>query len=136
MFKRSVHTMALATLALVGTQAEAQSGAQVKKSAGHSDETGENEPHIVYPKLGEMAGEIAVVFDAPDGAAQRAAIYVLESGIWKLLHHGPYGRGSVLSGKGGKGKRFRLITLDEEFADLVHSDGRWILRKAGENLPL
>lgn len=94
------------------------------------------DPYIAYPGFGSDAPQVAVVFDGPYGKAKRAAIYVAENGDWRLVHQGAYNRGSMLSGKGGIGNRFRLITVDEGFEDLRFGSDGLVLTSPGRTIVL
>jgi len=83
--------------------------------------------HLDYPDLGDASPKVVVVFDAPSGMASNAAIYVLDEADWLLVHQGQYTRGSLLSGRGGAGNRYRLIDRNEDFSDLQFVNGELII---------
>ena len=87
--------------------------------------------HVDYPGLGQGAPTIAVVYAIPRETTQQAAVYVLRNDQWLLVLAGPYTRGSLLSGRGGKGNRYRMIDTSEQFSDLSFDDGSVMLTSGG-----
>lgn len=83
---------------------------------------------VEYPGLGSAAPTIAVTFSCQAGLAPVSAIFVLQQRTWRRVHSGDFVRGSLLSGRGGKGMRYRLVDAREGYADLAVDEGALVLR--------
>jgi len=91
---------------------------------------------IQYPGLGTGAPTIAVAFGCTRGMSPVSAIYVLQGGALQRVHVGDFVRGSLLSGRGGKGMRYRLVDSREGFADLAMAKGTLVLARADQMVRL
>lgn len=91
----------------------------------------EDRRRIEYPGLGAQSPRIAMVYECVTGAVPRSAIYVLRAGAWQNVHAGDFVRGSLLSARGGKGARYRLVDAREGFADLWLADRALMLTRNG-----
>lgn len=96
----------------------------------------EDRRHVEYPRLGAQSPAIALVFECIAGSLPQSAIYVLRAGAWQHVHAGDFVRGSLLSGRGGKGARYRLVDSREGFADLWLAGRALMLTRDGETMTL
>lgn len=92
--------------------------------------------HVAYPLLPELEVSITVVFSCRHGAPPRSAIYVFSAGAWQLVHRGGFVRGSLLSGRGGKGNGYRLVDGFGRAATLSGGKGALVLTDGGSSMRL